>query len=111
MLKSLRSLDNNQGLFLNELIEIFENDSGTVVDRLIRAIDENSSSAPKIAHKLKGMGANIGTQRLAAVLEDIEANFESFDSERRAKLPASIRFEHAEAMKALRASWWSAKAG
>ncbi|MES2746400.1 MAG: Hpt domain-containing protein [Bdellovibrionota bacterium] len=112
-LQILRSLDNFQGKFLNELIEIFERDSPAVYDRLVLAIEKNTvTDAMRLAHKLKGMGANLGTERLSRVLEQIELDFTSFDEPTRKTLPTLIWDEYQAAVDALRTSWWAvSKAG
>ncbi len=107
-LQVLRSLDNFQGQFLNELIEIFERDSPAVYDRLVLAIERNAvTDAMRLAHKLKGMGANLGTMRFGFVLEQIELDFGSFDEATRKTLPALIWVEYEAAVEALRSKWWA----
>jgi HPt (histidine-containing phosphotransfer) domain-containing protein len=104
VLDTLLSLDNFQGAFLEELIQLFGRDSLGVCERLIKAIETNSATeAIRMAHKLKGMGANLGTQRLGLALQRIETEFGSFDERTRAALPELIWTEYHAAVNALQA--------
>ena len=106
LLETLRSLDNFQGVFLNELIELFIGDARPVLLRLNIAIEVNSIALTKrMAHKMKGMAANLGVQRLAGVLQLIENSFETFSAEERSEIPGLLALELDLAIESLNSEW------
>ncbi len=76
----LRSLDENQGIFLAELIEMYCRSTPSVLTRLLAAIDAyRVSESILLAHKLKGICSNLGVSRLSGFLAKIETSIGTMD--------------------------------
>lgn len=102
IVETLRSLDNFKGTFLNELIDLFIGDARPVLLRLNISMEVNSVALTKrMAHKMKGMAANLGAQRFVRVLQHIENSFEDFSAEERAEIPKVLERELERAIEAL----------
>lgn len=102
----MRSLDDGRGVFLSELIEIFSEEVPTLIVRLEEALQNDSETMSKrLAHKIKGMGANLGTARLVLLLLDIELNYETFEKAYKNSLAGLIQAEYSLALEHLRHNW------
>jgi len=59
--------------FVDELIEIFLEDTAIHLDSLSTAVEEaNSQEIQRLAHKLKGSSANLGATRMTTLFEQLE---------------------------------------
>lgn len=98
----LLSLDDFQGLFLIELIEIFIASIPDVLSDLALAFQANVTlQIARIAHKAKGMAANLGANRLVYLLSLMEFNIESYSASDRTQLLAFLTVEHSAFVDAL----------
>ena len=76
VLQALRDLDEpgQDGQFLNELIDLFEDSAPQLIDELENAIStEDAKKTTYYSHRLKGLSGNIG----AAALQDMFRQLES----------------------------------
>ncbi|MBC7532778.1 MAG: response regulator [Oligoflexus sp.] len=107
MLEGLRAIDDNKGVFVNELIDLFESLTPAVMFRLGKALADNKEDeSVSLAHKLKGMCRNLGILRLASTLDNIEMFYGSLSPDKRLSLPMQIKLEFEEAVRCLHAHWY-----
>ncbi len=108
LLATLRSLDAGKGKFLNELIELYSQDSLPIFQNLLRSHEE--AALHKVvfyAHRLKGMSGNIGILRLYRAFEAIELSYAEIPSRDLLSMAEILLKEYDLALSALHKDWWT----
>lgn len=78
ILKGLWEIDDRQGTFVNELIDLFVELTPPLMDQLIAALGADlEAESVAFAHKLKGMCRNLGIVSLAETLDHLEMFYAS----------------------------------
>ncbi len=106
MLATLRSLDEDKGFFLNELIELYRLDSPVIFENLLKAHAEASvKHVVFYAHRLKGMSSNLGILRFYRLLESIEKSYTQLSPRELLEMEDLLRQEYELALAQLVQDW------
>jgi HPt (histidine-containing phosphotransfer) domain-containing protein len=106
VLTHLKNLCGGEPTFLNELIDLFKNDSFSLIKHLETAIQtKNRVNEIYYSHRLKGLCANIGAKELKKTFEKIELNGIEYD--RREQLISSIDEKLRRTVHELNVNWRS----
>jgi HPt (histidine-containing phosphotransfer) domain-containing protein len=98
----LRELDDGGYELLGALAEEFEHDVREQLDAAGAALEASDAAAlGRCAHRLKGAGANLGADTLAAICADVEQHARDADLDAIAPLLAALESELVRVMAAL----------
>ena len=104
VISGLRDLEEGSPGLLEELVEMFLQDTPPRIEALGVAVEEGDAhSVERIAHSIKGSSGNMGGRRMSEVSERLQAIGASADLEQAPELLASLREEFDRMREALRA--------
>jgi CheY-like chemotaxis protein len=104
VLAGLRGLEETSPGLLNELVELFIEETSPRIQALGVAVEAGDArSVERIAHSLKGSSGNMGGWRVSEVSSRLENAGASADLEQASKLLASLQEEFARMREALQA--------
>ncbi len=104
VISGLRDLEESAPGLLDELVEMFFQDTPPRIEALGVAVEEGDAhSVERIAHSLKGSSGNMGGRRMSEVSERLQAIGVSADLEQAPELLASLREGFDRMSEALRA--------